>query len=489
MRKSWKVPVIIICIVVVGVVCYFGYNFFTKPANTTAQNYMKVKATKGTLAVTVTASGTAASGVSKDIIAQNNGTMGSFSVKPGDNVKSGQSIGNIVDQSSIQGVQKAQNTLAQDNLKLAQLKKSLNTLYVKAPVSGIIQSVNASIGDDSALVAKVLHAVVMTYTGGGGKQVSLNVDAQSGIISNIYVSAGTAVTKGDNLFKLSSEDINNSIASQNINIQQDQAALSNAQTQAGYNNITSPIDGTVAALDFNPGDTIQPGKTIATIIDLTQMQTVVAVDELDIDKVAVGQKTAVTLDAIPGKSFTGQVLKISSIGKTTNAVTTYDVTVSIGNATGVKTGMTTNVNISVQSKDNVIMLPIEAVQGSGSSRFVTVETAGSTSNTANTTNNQVNTTKRSNTGYSGSGSQSSRSGSGFTTSISSSGVTRKKVEVGISNQNYIEVTSGVNEGDTVLVQIIKSTTSTTNKSSNPLGGTGSFGGGTGGYGGGTRGGQ
>jgi HlyD family secretion protein len=459
---------------------YFGYNAFTKPGNKTAQNYMKVKATKGTIAVTVTASGTAASGVSKDIISQNNGTMGSFSVKPGDNVKSGQSIGNMTDPSSAQGVQKAQNTLAQDNLKLAQLKKSLDTLYIKSPVSGTIQSINASIGDDAAVVAKVLHAVVITYTGSDGKTMSVNVDAPSGIISSIYVSAGAAVSKGNNLFKLSSEDINNSIASQNINIQQDQAALSNAQTQAGYNNLLSPIDGTVAALNFNPGDAIQAGKTIATIIDLTQMQTVVAVDELDIDKVTVGQKATVTLDALAGKSFTGQVLKISSIGKTTNAVTTYDVTVSVDNATGVKTAMTTNVSISVQSKDNVIMLPIEAVQGSGSSRFVTVETTGSTSSTTKTQNNAA---------YSGSGSKGSRSGGGATTSISSSGVTRKRVEVGISNQNYIEITSGVNEGDTVLVQIIKSTTGTTNKASNTLGGAGGFGGGTGGYGGGTRGGQ
>lgn len=498
-------PLIVISILLIVIIgAYYGYNALTKPANKTTQSYMKVRATKGTIAVTVTGSGTAASGSSKDILAQNNGTISSFSVKPGDSVKSGQSIGTMTDTSSAQNLQKAQNALAQDNLKLAQLQKSLNSLYIKAPVSGTIQSVNASIGDDAALVAKVLHAVVITYTVPDGKTATINVDAPSGTISNIYISAGAVVTKGDNLFKLNSDDVNNSIASQNINIQQDQAALSNAEMQAGYNNFVSPIDGTVADIAVNPGDTIQSGKAVATIIDLTKMQTVVAVDELDISKAAVGQKVAITIDALPDKSFTGEVLKISSVGKTTNSVTTYDVTVSIDNPVGVKTAMTTNANIAVQSKNNVIMLQIEAVKGSGNNKYVMVQTAGSTSsNTNSTTNNKANNamnntngTKSSNQksngnygSYGGGNSQGQRSGGGSTISIPSSEVTRKIVQTGISNQNYIEITSGINEGDTVLVQIVKSTTTTTTKSSNPFGGSsGGFGGGTGGYGGG-RGGQ
>jgi multidrug efflux pump subunit AcrA (membrane-fusion protein) len=243
MKKSWKIPVIITCVSAVALIGgYFGYTAITKPASKTAQSYMKLKATRGNIEVAVTASGTAASSVSKDIVAQNNGTLGSFSVKPGDIVKSGQSIGNLVDQSSDQSVQRAKNTLAQDDLKLAQLKKSLNSLYIKAPVSGTVQSVNASVGDDAATIARSLHSVVISYTSSDGKPQTINVDAQSGTITNIYAVAGATVNKGDSLFQLSPEDINNSIASQNLNIQQDQTALSNAQKQVDYNNLLSPVD-------------------------------------------------------------------------------------------------------------------------------------------------------------------------------------------------------------------------------------------------------
>ena len=492
MKKSWKMPIIIVCgatVVLIG--GYFGYSALTKTA-VSATQYMKLKATKGNIEVVVTASGTAGSSVSKDIVAQNNGKLGSFSVKPGDLVKSGQSIGNLVDQTADQSVQKARNTLAQDNLKLTQIKKSLNSLYVKAPVSGIVQTVNIGVGDDPTAIGKALgHAMVITYTQSDGKVIPVDIEGSSGsasTVSKVYVTAGAAVNKGDTLYTLDAEDINNSISSQNLNIEQDKTTLSNAQVQTGYNSFKSQVNGTVAALNFNPGDDIQSGKAVATIIDLNQMQTVVAVDELDIDKVKVGQKATTTIDAITGKTFTGKVIKISSIGITTNSVTTYDVAVSIDNASGVKTGMTTNAKISVQTKDNVVMLPIEAVQGTGNNKSITVETSGSSSSAS--TNNTKNSSNGNVAGY---GSQRSRSGGGGATSIASSGgtsitgVTRKRIEVGIANQNYIEVTSGVNDGDTVLVAIIKSAATSTTKATNPLSGTGGFGG-AGGYSGRTSGG-
>ncbi|HEY8805941.1 MAG TPA: efflux RND transporter periplasmic adaptor subunit [Clostridium sp.] len=487
MKKSRKMSLIITCgAIVVLTGGYFGYSAITKPAVKETQ-YMKLKATKGNLAVVVTASGTAGSTVSKDIVAQNNGTMGSFSVKSGDLVKSGQSIGNLVDQNADQSVQKAKNALDQDNLKLAQLKTSLNSLHVKAPVGGTVKTVNIAAGDDPSVVGKALgHAIVLSYTGSDGTVIPVNIDGSSGsssTVSSVYVTAGSVVNKGDTLYTLNAVDINNSISSQNFNIQQDQTTLNNARVQAGYNNFPSPVNGTVAVLNFNSGDDIQSGKPVATIIDLTQMQTVVNVDELDIDKIKVGQKATIAIDAITGKTFTGKVIKISSIGETTNSVTTYAVAVSIDNADGVKTGMTTNAKISVQTKENVVMLPIEAVQGTGDNRSITSETSGSKTNSKSTSYNNNGYSSNGNT--TGNRSQRLGSGGGGTTSIASTGVTRKKVEVGIANENYIEITSGVNVGDTALVAIIKSTTTSSTKATNALSGAGGL---SGGYGGRTGGG-
>jgi len=432
MKKSWKIPVIITCVATVVLIGgYAGYSALAKTDVKTTQ-YMKLKATKGNIEAVVTASGSAGSSVSKDIVARNNGVLGSFSVKPGDVVKSGQSIGNIVDEESNQNAEKAKNTLAQDTLKLTQLNESLKLLYIKAPVSGVVKSVNAAIGDDASVNSKNMHSIVLSYKASDGKEQLVNVDAQSGIISNIYAVVGTTVSKGTNLFKLSANDINNSITSQNLNIQEDKTTLSNAQKQVDYNNLLSPTAGVVAALNFDPGDSIQSGKVIATIIEPTKMQTVLTVDELDINKVKIGQKVSITVDAIKDKLFTGKVIKISSIGITTDSVTTYDVAVSMDASDGVKTGMTTNAKISVQTDENVIMLPIEGVKGTDTSKSVTVQNPGT----------------------------SSDSSGGVITSISNSDVSTKKVQVGIANENYVEVTSGVSEGDTVLVAIIKSTNTT-----------------------------
>ncbi|MGV8981630.1 efflux RND transporter periplasmic adaptor subunit [Clostridium sp.] len=449
-KKSWKIPVIITCVATVVLIgSYVGYSAMAKNDVKTTQ-YMKLKATKGNIEVVVTASGNAGSSVSKDIVAQNNGVLGSFSVKPGDVVKSGQSIGNIVDEESNQSVEKAKNTLAQDTLKLTQLNESLKLLYVKAPVSGVVKSVNASIGDDAGVNAKNMHSIVLSYKSNDGKEQLVNVDAQNGIISDIYAVVGSTVSKGTNLFKLSANDINNSITSQNLNIQEDKTTLSNAQKQVEYNNLLSPTAGVVAALNFAPGDSIQSSKVIATIIDPTKMQTVLAVDELDINKVKIGQSVSITVDAIKDKLFTGKVIKISSIGITTDSVTTYDVAVSMDAADGVKTGMTTNAKISVQTEENVVMLPIEGVKSTDTSKSVIVQNPGT----------------------------SSESSGGVTTSISSSDISTKKVQVGIANENYVEVTSGVSEGETVLVAIIKSA-STTAPTAGGAGGKGAGGGGGG----------
>ena len=184
-------------------------------------------------------------------------------------------------------------------------------------------------------------------------------------------------------------------------------------------------------------------------------------------------------------------MRISSIGITTNSVTTYNVIVSIDAADGVKTGMTTSADISVQAKTNVVMIPIEAIQGSGNYQYVTVKTAGNSSdNSSNSSNSSNNSGNSSNGNSAGNGFQRSKNGGGGITSIASSGVTRKRIQIGLENENYAEVTSGLNEGDTVLVAIIKSSSTSSTKATNPLGGSSGYGGGSGGgYGGGNGGGR
>ena len=157
----------------------------------------------------------------------------------------------------------------------------------------------------------------------------------------------------------------NNINNQKIAIQQAQNTLNNDLETKNKENLTAPINGTVVTVAAQNGDTLQNGKSIATVEDLSNLQLDVPVDELDIDKVKEGQKVEISFDDIKDKKYAGSVVSLSLLGKTTNNVTTYDVLVSIDNPDKVKLGMNANVSIDVQSKDNALFVPSEAVISSG----------------------------------------------------------------------------------------------------------------------------
>jgi HlyD family secretion protein len=333
----------------------------------------------------------------------------------------------------------------------------------------------------------VYKADKSTIIGTGSLSINSPVTVQgpgNGVISNVYVSENTVVNKGDNLFKLNGDDVNNSITSQNLAVQQAQTDLSNKQAALAKTKITSPIDGIIVTTYFKAGDTVAMGKPVVTVIDPTQMQTVVAVDELDIAKVKVGQAAKVTLDAFPNKTYDGTVTKIANIGTVSNGVTTYGTTVSISSTDPIKVGMTSNVQIIINSKDNVLVVPTNAVQSSRGSKYV-ILSKGLVDPNARTSYNR----------NFGNGAKSSTS-----TTNPLKGKTQAQIDqivkantvtvtTGISNQTSVEIVSGLNDGDTIVIPIkpVAAKSTSTTKSTTGATGISGFSSGTGGYGGGASG--
>lgn len=295
----------------------------------------------------------------------------------------------------------------------------------------------------SATVAKSDGTVI----GQGSLEINKGIDVigGNGVISKISVTENKIVKRGSTLFTLKNIDVKSSIDSQNISIQQAQSDLESKKAQLNGTSITSPFDGVIVTQTVKVGDSMQQGKVIATIMDLSQMQAVVTVDELDIAKVQIGQKANITLDALPGKEFTGKVTKINDIGAPSNGVTTYDVTVIIDKPDQIKVGMTSNATIEVSSKDHVLVLPIEAVQGTGDQRFVIIPGTPTGSPAPGAVNpNRINRPKQGNGALNGMGAQNMR-----------------RVTVGLMNENDVEIVSGLKEGEPVLIPITTSQTSTT----------------------------
>jgi HlyD family secretion protein len=150
-------------------------------------------------------------------------------------------------------------------------------------------------------------------------------------------------------------------------IEQRRAALKQAETNLGYTNIVSPVDGTVVARNVDVGQTVAASFQTPTLFliakDLTAMQLDTNVSESDIGPIRVGQEADFMVDAFPDRKFQGAVAQIRQAPMTVQNVVTYDVVVSVSNPEFLlKPGMTANVAIVVDRRDNVLRLPIAAIR-------------------------------------------------------------------------------------------------------------------------------
>jgi multidrug efflux pump subunit AcrA (membrane-fusion protein) len=190
----------------------------------------------------------------------------------------------------------------------------------------------------------------------------------------------------------------------------------------GSDPITAPADGTITSLNVAAGDRVTNGQVIAHITNYDDLQVTVQVDELDIPKVKVGQTASIKVNAFPDTTYTGKVTSVANEGTVSNGVSTFDVTVHINKPTNLKVGMTAEASILVQSKDNVLYVPIEAVHTMNGQKFVLVVRTSSD------------------------GSKTS--------------VTRQMVKTGIHNEDDVEITEGLTEG--TIVQLPQVSTSASN---------------------------
>jgi HlyD family secretion protein len=152
-------------------------------------------------------------------------------------------------------------------------------------------------------------------------------------------------------------------------VQQAQASLKQLEEQLSYTTITSPIDGVVLSRDVQMGDAVSSilvlGSTatlVMTLGDTHQVYVKGKVDESDISKVYLGQAARIKVQSFPGKTFAGKVTKIAPLGVEKDNVTTFEVQISIDNATGeLKANMTANAEVVLEEHKNVLTVPEQAV--------------------------------------------------------------------------------------------------------------------------------
>ena len=150
-------------------------------------------------------------------------------------------------------------------------------------------------------------------------------------------------------------------------VAQRQAVLRQAQVELAHTVIRSPVDGLVISRNVDVGQTVAASLQAPVLFtiaqDLKQMEVNIAVDEADVGRVKPGQKVRFSVDAYPGERFTGQVSQIRKAPQTVNNVVTYSVMATAANPDGkLLPGMTANARILTDERENVLMVPNEALR-------------------------------------------------------------------------------------------------------------------------------
>lgn len=364
--------------------------------------------------------------------------------------------------------------------------RKLNKKFIKPISISLIILVAASLGywGYKKFAASKTSATTARYTTVTASKMNLEVTVQgtgavfaastatitatnSGVIKNLNAKVGDTVSTSTTLCTLTNDQLQQALAkaktdlesanlqlanskdaqettSNTLKVTSAQQSVTAAQTQISNLTIKSPISGMVVSKTGSTGASVQSGAELLTVSDLNSLKVKVAVDELDISKIKIGQTAKIKLDALTDTTFSGTVDDIAQIGTNSNNVTTYDVTVSIANPKGIKIGMNANVTIAVESKTDALVIPAEALVEKGGTKYVMVDNSSTTSTNANR--------------------------------IKTAAGNLVAIKTGIQNENYIEVTSGVTEGEKLMVTLPQTTTTTTNARS----GFGGFGGMTGG---------
>ncbi len=245
----------------------------------------------------------------------------------------------------------------------------------------------------------------------------------AGEIDELYVSQGSRVSKGASLVHIDSSSVRDSLKSSELSLRSSKLSRENAQKKLEDYTITAPISGTVVTKNIKAGDKLDNSNMsteMAVIYDMSSLECELSVDELDIKNVKTNQKAIITTDAVKGKRYSGEVTNVSVNGTTSGGVTTYPVTITITDFDeDLLPGMNIDVEIITSMAENVIAVPVSAVNR-GNIVYIKGEKTE----------------------------KNDKAPDGFK-SIT--------VETGQNNNEYIEIKSGLNEGDIIYVpQILTS---------------------------------
>ncbi len=426
-------------IVVVGLALVLGAGTWwvqhVRSASQGAAEAMRTaQVARGTLTASVSASGTLQPYASVEVRSRSTGTVVDLRVQEGDQVKKGQLLAIIDDHDAQAGFETAQAQLSAAQANLAQSRRQLEA--TRAQNSTKITQAEDAIRTAQAKLAQTLagsrpEEIAQQVAALQQAQLSASLAKQTldrnrdlfsqGLVArqdidkaqSDYDTAQAQVRAAQaRLNELQAGSTPQDIAVIRAQVREAESALATARAarlqeaasaaqvtaseatvrnneadatkaldQLSETKITAPIDGIVAKLSVQIGQSViggasSGGTLVVTIADTRTLQADIQVDESDIAQVRVGMPVRVTVDALPGRTFTGKVTRVAPQSTVTQNVTQFDVMVTIENPDRqLRLGMSADAEFIVIERQNVLLVPAEAVRGKTTKSVLVVKGA------------------------------------------------------------------------------------------------------------------
>ena len=241
----------------------------------------------------------------------------------------------------------------------------------------------------------------------------------AGVVERLSLAPGSKAEAGTPLLQLSDPALTRQREAAEGSLRSAQLSLDSAQKQLDACTITAPISGVIVAKNAKAGETVQTGggaAPLCIIYDLRWLELSLSVDELDILSLSAGQTVALTADAVPGQSFSGVVTSVLLTGSASGGTTTYPVTVRVDQPGPLMPGMNASAKIEVGRAENALAVPAAALVRGG--YLLVTDTSPSAARPAP-------------------GMQAP------------AGYVYVAVEPGLSDNDFLEIKSGIQETDTV----------------------------------------
>ena len=496
-----KFLVFLLTVAILGAGGYFGWQYyqqhFAAPASTRAQrSYTEYAISRGSLSKTVTGTGTLSIARTEDVALPYAVTVTEMLVEEGDTVTAGQPLMKIDTaalQTTIDELQTALDTTESEIAALAD--DYVNAKYLKLGIDGVVKEVYLSKGEyiqdvmaehgSLALLSldgkmyvdipaeegmkvstelkvivngsRVMDAVVRSVENGvaritftdlyaaNGQEVDVRYEGkiiasapaqihmpyyvtsnEQGYIETVQLEVNAKKYSGNRICYLVNIPMSATYDAKQQTRQNQRTQLDEMKTLLAAGCITAPADGIVSTVTTASAAAQEAYTSLCSLYVGDEKEMIISVDELDIISVAVGQKVEIAMDAIEEKTYPATVSKVSQIGTASGGVTVYNVTLTIDGDEQLKFGMNGTATIHIEDRNDILLVPLTALNASRGQSYVWLKSSE--------------------------------------TQGDEPGV-RTRIETGLSDEDYAEVVSGLNEGDVVLITREESTDESSGRTS------------------------